>query len=245
MVEDPLYMGFDLSTQQLKGTHNRLTLSLHHTDAFTPAIVVKTSLKLIHEAKVDFDADLSHYGIQKGVLTNLDKGEIFSPVAMWLEAIDLVMSRLKEQGVNFAKVKGISGAGMQHGTVFWSKNADTLMGSLDPGKGLLEQLNPADKKEAGGVFSHPFSPNWQDASTQKQCEEFDKALGSPKKLAEVTGSSAHHVSSPSCCSIQMENLSTNEMELFSDSAVPKLCASANRILQHTPPPLASPSFPPS
>lgn len=161
--------------------------------------MVKSNLKLIYEAKVDFDADLSHYGIQKGVLTNPDKGEIFAPVTMWLEAIDLVMSRLKEQGVNFAKVKGISGAGMQHGTVFWSKDADTLMGSLDPAKGLLEQLKPADKKEAGGVFSHPFSPNWQDASTQKQCEEFDKVLGSPKKLAEVTGSSAHHVSLSSCC----------------------------------------------
>jgi hypothetical protein len=183
----------------------------HRTDAAS-AIVVKSSLKLIHEAKVDFDADLSHYGIQNGVLTNPDKGEIFAPVAMWLEAIDLVMSRLKEQGLDFAKVKGISGAGMQHGTVFWSEDADTLMGSLDPAKGLLVQLKPGDKKEGSSVFSHPFSPNWQDASTQKQCEEFDKALGSPEKLAEVTGSKAHHVGLFSCCPIQMENLSTDEME---------------------------------
>jgi len=174
--------------------------------------VVKSSLKLIHEDKVDFDADLSHYGIQKGVLTNPDKGEIFAPVAMWLEAIDLVMSRLKDQGLDFAKVKGISGAGMQHGTVFWNEDADTLMGSLDPTKGLLDQLKPGDKKEGGGVFSHPFSPNWQDSSTQKQCEEFDKALGSPEKLAEATGSSAHHVGLFSCCPIQTENLPTDVME---------------------------------
>lgn len=164
----------------------------HRTDTFSPGIVVKSNLKLIHEAKVNFDTDLSHYGTQKGVLTNPDKGEIFAPVAMWLEAIDLVLLRLKEQGLDFTKVKGISGAGMQHGTVFWSKNAESLMGRLDPAKGLLYQLKPGDK-EGGGVFSHPFSPNWQDASTQKQCEEFDKALGSPEKLAEVTGNSAHHV----------------------------------------------------
>lgn len=152
--------------------------------------MVQSNLKLIYEAKVDFDADLSHYGIQKGVLTNPSEGEIYAPVAMWLEAVDLVLSRLKEQGLDFSKVKGISGAGMQHGTVFWSRDADRIMGALDPSKTLLEQMKYGEEK---GAFSHAFSPNWQDASTQKQCEEFDTALGSKMKLAEVTGSSAHHV----------------------------------------------------
>jgi sugar (pentulose or hexulose) kinase len=90
-------------------------------------------------------------------------------------------------------VQGISGAGMQHGTVFWSKDAESILGSLDPGKTLLEQLEGGAKGERKGAFSHPFSPNWQDASTQKQCEEFDKKLGTPEDLAEATGSKAHHV----------------------------------------------------
>ncbi|KAH3943611.1 xylulose kinase [Parastagonospora nodorum] len=160
------FLGFDLSTQQLKG------------------IIVGSDLKLIHEAKVDFDADLSHHGIEKGVLTNPAEGEVFAPVALFLEAIDLVLQRLKEQGAQFGKVQGISGAGMQHGTVFWSRDADSRLANLDGAKTLVEQL-----KEA---FSHPHSPNWQDASTQKQCEGFDTALGSEAKLAEATGSSAHH-----------------------------------------------------
>ncbi|CAO2657765.1 Nn.00g038910.m01.CDS01 [Neocucurbitaria sp. VM-36] len=168
------FLGFDLSTQQLKG------------------IVVGSDLKLIHEAKVDFDADLSKYGIEKGVLTNPDEGEVFAPVALFLEAIDLVLQRLKEQGADFSKVQGISGAGMQHGTVFWSKDAETLLGNLDAGKTLLEQLEGGAKGERKGAFSHPFSPNWQDASTQKQCDGFNAALGDPKSLAEATGSSAHH-----------------------------------------------------
>ncbi|QRC90759.1 xylulose kinase [Parastagonospora nodorum SN15] len=160
------FLGFDLSTQQLKG------------------IIVGSDLKLIHEAKVDFDADLSHHGIEKGVLTNPAEGEVFAPVALFLEAIDLVLQRLKEQGAQFGKVQGISGAGMQHGTVFWSRDAESRLANLDGAKTLVEQL-----KEA---FSHPHSPNWQDASTQKQCEGFDTALGSEAKLAEATGSSAHH-----------------------------------------------------
>lgn len=169
-----LYLGFDLSTQQLKG------------------IAVKPDLKLVHEAKVDFDADLSKYGIEKGVLTNPSEGEIFAPVAMWLEAVGLVLQRLNDDGLDFSKVKGVSGAGMQHGTVFWSKDAESILGSLDADKTLLEQLEGGSKGERKGAFSYPFSPNWQDASTQKQCDAFDARLGSPEKLAEVTGSKAHH-----------------------------------------------------
>ncbi|KAF1966999.1 actin-like ATPase domain-containing protein [Bimuria novae-zelandiae CBS 107.79] len=167
------FLGFDLSTQQLKG------------------IIVKSDLKLVHEAKVDFDADLAKYGIEKGVLTNPSEGEVFAPVAMFLEAIDLVLQRLKEQGADFSQVQGISGAGMQHGTVFWSKDAEGILGALDGGKTLLEQLGEPEKS-GKGAFSHPFSPNWQDASTQEQCEKFDARLGTPEILAEATGSKAHH-----------------------------------------------------
>ncbi len=138
----------------------------------------------MHEAKVDFDADLSKYGIKKGVLTNPAEGEVFAPPAMWLDAINLVLDRLSEAGLDFGKVMGVSGAGMQHGTVFWNKDVETLMVNLDAGKPLSEQLK--------GAFAHDMSPNWQDSSTQKQCDAFDAELGSPEQLAQVTGSAAHH-----------------------------------------------------
>ena len=112
---------------------------------------------------------------------------------MWLDALDLVLSRLRDDGLDFSRVKGVSGAGMQHGTVFWSEKADELLGGLDPSKALLEQLLPSGVEDLNGAFAHTYSPNWQDASTQKQCEMFDAHLGSPEKLAEVTGSKAHHV----------------------------------------------------
>lgn len=111
---------------------------------------------------------------------------------MWLEAVDLVLQRLKDEGVDFGKIKGLSGAGMQHGTVFWSKEAESLLANLDSNKTLLEQL----ENDQQSAFAHPHSPNWQDASTQKQCDEFDVQLKDPETLAEVTGSKAHHVSLP-------------------------------------------------
>lgn len=103
---------------------------------------------------------------------------------MWLDALNLVLDRLSEAGLDFGRVKGLSGAGMQHGTVFWSKEAENLLFNLDPGKPLAKQLE--------GALAHPMSPNWQDASTQQQCDAFDAALGDPETLARVTGSKAHH-----------------------------------------------------
>jgi sugar (pentulose or hexulose) kinase len=43
-------------------------------------------------------------------------------------------------------------------------------------------------------LAHEWSPNWQDQSTQTECDAFDAELGDREKLAEVTGSGAHHVS---------------------------------------------------
>jgi xylulokinase len=202
------FLGFDLSTQQLKGAHCPTTATPPEPrmqgTALTrgsTGIIVGSDLKLIHEAKVDFDADLAHHGIEKGVLTNPSEGEVFAPVAMFLEAVDLVLQRLKEQGADFGKVKGVSGAGMQHGTVFWGNKAEELLAGLDGGSGksLREQLGSGLDKGSveGSAFSHAYSPNWQDASTQSQCEKFDEKLGGGEKLADGTGSSAHHVSLPS------------------------------------------------
>ena len=166
MSSVPLYLGFDLSTQQLKG------------------IVVTADLKVVHEAKFDFDADAFGFNVTKGVMTNEVEHEVFAPVAMFLQAVDNVLDRLRTSGLKFQDVRGISSAGMQHGSVFWNANAEPLLSSLDPDKTLQQQLQ--------GAFSYPFSPNWQDASTQKECDEFNAELGSPEALAQTTGSSAHH-----------------------------------------------------
>ncbi|KGO75796.1 Carbohydrate kinase, FGGY, N-terminal [Penicillium italicum] len=167
MVSDtPLYIGFDLSTQQLKG------------------LVVNSDLKVVHVAKFDFDADSQGFPIKKGVLNNEAEHEVFAPVALWLQALDGVLESLRKQGLDFRRVKGISGAGQQHGSVYWGQNAESLLRNLDSSKSLEAQLE--------GAFSHPYSPNWQDSSTQKECDEFDAALGKPEDLAQATGSKAHH-----------------------------------------------------
>ena len=166
-MASPLYIGFDLSTQQLKG------------------LVVNSELKVVYIATFDFDADSTGFPIKKGVLTNEAEHEVYAPVALWLQAVDAVLARLKSQGLDFRRVKGISGAGQQHGSVYWGQDAERLLKTMDPAKKLQEQLSEA--------FSYPYSPNWQDASTQHECDEFDSILGDPEHLAIATGSKAHHV----------------------------------------------------
>ncbi|KAL6715699.1 hypothetical protein ACLMJK_006660 [Lecanora helva] len=154
---DPLYMGFDLSTQQIK------------------AIAVTSNLKVVHEAIFDFDADAADFGIKKGVLTNEAEREVYAPVAMWLRAIDVVLQRLLDKGIDFSRIRG---------SVYWNEQGEHLLKNLDKNRTLETQLNQA--------FSYPYSPNWQDASTQEQCDAFDHQLGNEADLALNTGSKAHH-----------------------------------------------------
>ena len=164
----PLYLGLDLSTQQLKG------------------IAVTSNLKVVCEALFDFDADATGFDIKKGVISNEAEREVYAPVAMWLQAIDALMQRLQDKGLDFGKISGISGAGQQHGSVYWSHEGERALNRLDESHTLEAQLEHA--------FSYPFSPNWQDASTQQQCDMFDHHLGNEIDLAINTGSKAHHVS---------------------------------------------------
>ncbi|TWU73567.1 hypothetical protein ED733_004408 [Metarhizium rileyi] len=163
----PLYLGFDLSTQQLK------------------AIVVDSDLKTIAQSKVDFDADLSKYGTQKGVHVRPSTGEVYAPVAMWMESLDLALHRLSEEmPVPMSRIRGVSGSGQQHGSVYWNDGAQDMLKGLDASRALVDQL--------AGALAYEWSPNWQDQSTQSECDAFDAELGGREKLAEVTGSGAHH-----------------------------------------------------
>ncbi|TRM65505.1 hypothetical protein BD626DRAFT_488978 [Schizophyllum amplum] len=159
--ENPLFFGLDLSTQQLKG------------------ILISQDACVVHESAVHFESDLAHYGTVKGAIPG-PNGEATSPVAMWLEAYDLLMARMREAGVDFSSIVAISGSGQQHGSVYWSAEAEKLLSSLDTDRPLT-QLAP-------GAFSWQRAPIWQDSSTTRECRELEAAVGGAQQLADLTGS---------------------------------------------------------
>lgn len=93
-----LFLGLDCSTQALK------------------AVVLDSRLELVTEVRVDFDADLgAKYGVKKGVIVSNEQREddddpepegvkygtkegatVKAPVSMYLEALDLLMERLRK-----------------------------------------------------------------------------------------------------------------------------------------------------
>lgn len=91
-AQGPLFLGLDLSTQQLK------------------AIVISQDSALVHESAVHFDNDLPVHGTTNGALRGPGEGEVTSPVALWLDAIDLLLGRMKKAGVDFNAIASISGA---------------------------------------------------------------------------------------------------------------------------------------
>ncbi|KAG6891180.1 hypothetical protein C0995_008432 [Termitomyces sp. Mi166 len=162
----PLFLGLDLSTQQLK------------------AIIINNDSTVVHESSVHFDNDLPAYGTTNGAIRGPGKGEVTSPVVMWLDAIDLLFQRITAAGVEVSKISAISGAGQQHGSVYWSKNAESLLSSLDPEQSLVSQLSPA-------AFSLPNAPIWQDSSTTRECKELEEVVGGAQALADLSGSRAY------------------------------------------------------
>lgn len=159
------YLGFDLSTQQCK------------------VVAINADLELLKVYAVGFDEDLPKYKTVNGVLKH-EGGRIVAPVAMWLEALDLVFDRMKYDGFAFENVAGISGSCQQHGSVYWAEGAAASLAQLDQFGTLKDALAQA--------FSHDMSPNWQDHSTIEECKEFTESVGGKEKLAELTGSKAYH-----------------------------------------------------
>lgn len=104
---------------------------------------------------------------------------------MWVEALDLLCQRMKDDGVALSDIRAISGSGQQHGTVYWSAAAESALSSYDASKSLLDALSPA-------AFAYDMSPNWQDASTAAECAALEDVAGGPEELAKITGSRAHH-----------------------------------------------------
>jgi xylulokinase len=90
---NPTFFGLDLSTQQLK------------------AALITQDGTLLHEQSVHFDRDLAHFGTTNGAIQGDEDGEVYCPVVLWIEALDLLMHRLKASDeVDFSQIRGIGGA---------------------------------------------------------------------------------------------------------------------------------------
>lgn len=156
------YLGLDSSTQSLSAL-----------------VIEPESGHVLLDESVNFGESLPQYKSPNGFLENPDPKVKHSDPLMWVDALDLLLSRLKDIGFDFSKVAGVSGAGQQHGSVYLRKpisEAPTFV----PDKPLAEQVKP--------LLSRKTSPIWMDSSTSKECEEIAASVGGHDAVVRITGS---------------------------------------------------------
>ncbi len=163
-LEMSIFLGLDSSTQSLKGV-----------------VIDSNSGSILASNSVSFGKDLPDFNSPEGVLPNRDPLVKHSNPLMWLSALDMLLSKLSSSGAPMGAVRGISGSGQQHGSVYLSEQAKNIFSSLDPRIGLAEQIAPA--------LSRSSSPIWMDSSTSMECAEISSAVGG-ERLQQSTGSPA-------------------------------------------------------
>lgn len=140
---NPLFMGIDSSTQSCK------------------VICINTATnKIDYLDSVNYDQDLPQYNTRNGAIRTDDKSLSESDPQMWIDALEMLFSRMKDEGFPLADIRAISVSGQQHGLV-----------SLDEAGNLTRQR----------------SKLWNDSSTVEECEILTEKLGGSEKMIEEVG----------------------------------------------------------
>ncbi|NWW35360.1 XYLB kinase, partial [Panurus biarmicus] len=146
-------------------------------------IAIDEQLRVIYEDNVHFDKDLPEFKTQGGAYIHGDRLTVTSPVLMWVKALDMILEKMKSSGFNFSQIRALSGAGQQHGSVYWKKGSNQILKNASSELPLHQSLK--------GCFSVSNSPIWMDSSTASQCRALEKAVGGAQHLASITGSRAY------------------------------------------------------
>lgn len=151
------------------------------TQSITAVVTDPASGGITCQLAVNFGADLPHYQSPTGFLAGGADGEVHANPLMWLEALDLLFSRLSD-ATDLSKIRVIAGSGQQHGSVYLDSSFDTRLASLKAGKDLVSQLSPA--------LTRATSPIWMDTSTPAECAEITAAAGGSGEVCARSGSIA-------------------------------------------------------
>ena len=162
-----LYLGLDSSTQSLT------------------ALVIEvdgTAARVAFEASLNFDEVFPHYDTHHGVLPQTYPDEVVSSPVMWAEALEAMLKRVADSGLDISRLAAVSGSAQQHGSVYMHGAAERGLAQLDAARPLAPQIQP--------MLSRAVAPVWLDSSTRAQCTEITQAVGGAGVLAQRTGSRA-------------------------------------------------------
>ena len=163
------FLGLDSSTQSLT------------------ALVVDTETGEVIDRSVAFGARLPQYKSPNGFLAHADPRVKHSDPLMWVEALDLLLGELRAAGVDLGAIRGVSGAGQQHGSVYLARPLDEA-GQWSASEPLVDQVRP--------LLSRATAPIWMDASTGAECAEIAAAAGGDDKMVAADRLASRSNASP-------------------------------------------------
>lgn len=138
-----LFAGLDVSTQSTK-----------------LVILSWPAAEVIHVDAVHYDRDLPRFQTLNGTVQGLGEGVSESDPRMWLEAVNLLLDRLRKAAVPQRLIRSISVSGQQHGLVALTET---------------------------GELARPYSKLWNDFSTEDECRRLTDALGGVEAMIEEVG----------------------------------------------------------
>lgn len=159
-----MFLGLDSSTQSL-----------------TAILIDPEAGQISCQLSVNFGAEFPNYHSPSGFIPGGKNGEVHANPLMWLEALDLLLTRLAS-ATDLSKIKMIAGSGQQHGSVYLDSTFDARLGKLDASLDLSSQLSPA--------LTRATSPIWMDTSTAAECAEITAALDGSAEVCARSGSIA-------------------------------------------------------
>lgn len=156
------FMGLDSSTQSL-----------------TAVVVDVDEGEIILEQSVNFGSDLPEYDSPQGFLAHPDPLVKHADPLLWAAALDRLLQVVRGAGIGLERIRGISGSGQQHGTVYLRPTF--VSWSSWPGSSSLPEIIQPH-------LSRRTAPIWMDSSTSVECREIAQSAGDAERVRRASGS---------------------------------------------------------
>jgi xylulokinase len=116
--------------------------------------------EVVHVDAVHYDRDLPGFQTLNGTVQGLGEGVSESEPGMWLEAVNLLLDRLRSAAIPPHLIRSLSVSGQQHGLVALTET---------------------------GELARPTSKLWNDFSTEDECRLLTEAVGGIEAMLREVG----------------------------------------------------------